>query len=637
MTVEIRTTVCEIFLSGWRSSQIIWRTQKFPASAQQFPWLGFGTACKSGIKNKDAQYFSHFPKDRNCEVCLRNKMTRASCRRRTCEAPPRAEEFGDLITADHKVVNDGCESRDNHRYAVVGVPSQVLLFFCSLCVKPYAGDSCCRTRHADACQTSQRKEYPVLLPTWANGRQWPWYPRAALLFHRHPDRRVCGDFCDVLHHVRRWRRPCGTNACERIHVTCSCACRLPGTSGASRVRGARTWCLPCNTRCRDPRHDRFALNTSASDRARDARTCCHSHGALSDHSSTNRHLCSTCTSGRALWACTCDWVHRTCTTSDHFYAQSASPAGCEHVCPCSRRWPSMRFLEYERACWIPVFSAIFPGKKTQLLHSACPEQRHRLSPGNSWEGWFFQAILILAPRFWLFGTFIGNNVNAGGLAFCIHEDLLLDEARVTHVVTSQGRDHIVSIRPGGRNLVVVHVHFEPDLTLRSLRERLRPIILATLPWSRWCDYGGLQYLRNTGRKIQCVEPDFYWRWWFEKGCPLPFLFSSCPRNRSAWLYKERLNSWWYNTHIVQDWQDLYQSSCGWSSRLPLLFSCIWESWRRSIPSDHAAVRVVTQKPNIRSNLGKRIPSWMSSHPVFCSDFKVVLEKARKRTFHELST
>ena len=28
---------------------------------------------------------SHFPKDRNCEVCLRTKMTRAPCRRRTGE------------------------------------------------------------------------------------------------------------------------------------------------------------------------------------------------------------------------------------------------------------------------------------------------------------------------------------------------------------------------------------------------------------------------------------------------------------------------------------------------------------------------------------------------------------------------
>ena len=30
-----------------------------------------------------------------------------------------AENFGDLITADHNVLSDNCESRNNHRYAVV--------------------------------------------------------------------------------------------------------------------------------------------------------------------------------------------------------------------------------------------------------------------------------------------------------------------------------------------------------------------------------------------------------------------------------------------------------------------------------------------------------------------------------------
>ena len=35
------------------------------------------------------------------------------------EAVPRADNFGDLITADHKVLSDNCESRNNHRYAVV--------------------------------------------------------------------------------------------------------------------------------------------------------------------------------------------------------------------------------------------------------------------------------------------------------------------------------------------------------------------------------------------------------------------------------------------------------------------------------------------------------------------------------------
>ena len=40
-------------------------------------------------------------------------------RKRTGEASPRAENFGGLITAEHKVLSKGCESRNNHRYAVV--------------------------------------------------------------------------------------------------------------------------------------------------------------------------------------------------------------------------------------------------------------------------------------------------------------------------------------------------------------------------------------------------------------------------------------------------------------------------------------------------------------------------------------
>ena len=46
-------------------------------------------------------------------------MTRAPCRRRTGEALLRAEKFGDLITAGHKVLNEKGESRNSHRYAVV--------------------------------------------------------------------------------------------------------------------------------------------------------------------------------------------------------------------------------------------------------------------------------------------------------------------------------------------------------------------------------------------------------------------------------------------------------------------------------------------------------------------------------------
>ena len=60
--------------------------------------------------------YTNFPKNRNCEICKRTKITRAPCRSCNGGAVPRAEKLGDLITADHKVLSDNCES---HRYAVV--------------------------------------------------------------------------------------------------------------------------------------------------------------------------------------------------------------------------------------------------------------------------------------------------------------------------------------------------------------------------------------------------------------------------------------------------------------------------------------------------------------------------------------
>ena len=62
---------------------------------------------------------THFPKDPSCDICAKTKITRASCRRRAGTVVPRAEHFGDLITADHKILSEGCESLNNHRHAVV--------------------------------------------------------------------------------------------------------------------------------------------------------------------------------------------------------------------------------------------------------------------------------------------------------------------------------------------------------------------------------------------------------------------------------------------------------------------------------------------------------------------------------------
>ena len=49
-------------------------------------------------KSRKLNIDTRFPKDRNCEVCLRTKMTRAPRRRRTGDAVLRAEKFGDLLT-----------------------------------------------------------------------------------------------------------------------------------------------------------------------------------------------------------------------------------------------------------------------------------------------------------------------------------------------------------------------------------------------------------------------------------------------------------------------------------------------------------------------------------------------------------
>ena len=83
-------------------------------------------------------------------------------------------------------------------------------------------------------------------------------------------------------------------------------------------------------------------------------------------------------------------------------------------------------------------------------------------------------------RCWLrdlgfFVTFILGNENVVGSAICIHKELLHEDAAVTHMITCQGRDHIVSIQSGRHSLVIINVHFEPELSLRQLRERLHLI------------------------------------------------------------------------------------------------------------------------------------------------------------------
>ena len=72
-------------------------------------------ASKVEKQKRKHSIYTRFSKDGNCDICLRTKTTRVPCRRRDEGSIPRAEKFGDLITADH----EGSESRNNHQYAVV--------------------------------------------------------------------------------------------------------------------------------------------------------------------------------------------------------------------------------------------------------------------------------------------------------------------------------------------------------------------------------------------------------------------------------------------------------------------------------------------------------------------------------------
>ena len=119
MTGEIRTTLLADlpeWLEEFKGNLV---DTELPASARSSQESGLEHPATVATNSRKHSLYTHIRKDRKCDVCLRTKMTRAPCRRRTGEALPRAEKFGDLTTADHRVSNKGCESGDNHRYAVV--------------------------------------------------------------------------------------------------------------------------------------------------------------------------------------------------------------------------------------------------------------------------------------------------------------------------------------------------------------------------------------------------------------------------------------------------------------------------------------------------------------------------------------
>ena len=66
-------------------------------------------------KNLQNRFVRNFCKVQICEICKCTKVTRAACRCNSQIHISRAVKFCDIITADHKVLNGGGESRNKSK------------------------------------------------------------------------------------------------------------------------------------------------------------------------------------------------------------------------------------------------------------------------------------------------------------------------------------------------------------------------------------------------------------------------------------------------------------------------------------------------------------------------------------------
>ena len=88
-------------LQEFKGNLVDEKCSRTPRRFQFFSWIALLEPRAKVVSGKHSIY-TLFLKDQNCDIYLRTKITRASCRTRTGTVVPRAEKFGDLMTADHK-------------------------------------------------------------------------------------------------------------------------------------------------------------------------------------------------------------------------------------------------------------------------------------------------------------------------------------------------------------------------------------------------------------------------------------------------------------------------------------------------------------------------------------------------------
>ena len=183
------------------------------------------------------------------------------------------------------------------------------------------------------------------------------------------------------------------------------------------------------------------------------------------------------------------------------------------------------------------------------------------------------------------------------------------------MITCQGRDHIVNVQSGRQSPVIVNVTFEPELTSRRLRERLR---LITPHWPSYPNAVGI----ILGDFNICEPEEGRFNVWNQT-------FTDGDAGKTAIFHS-------FFPHVLEIAQHDYTSKDSTTlgvirtlSRIDRIFinlpmaeaqnlhcfSHVFENLvNRTIPSKHAAVRLVIHKRTNREQQCKRIPSRMSKQP-----------------------
>ena len=120
---------CVIFRIGYRNSKRVWLMKVFLLSHRETHRMNIETLPVLLMNYLQSREPKWYRVNTTSSLTSRKTEIARAVRGRKLQGP-RAEDamaepylvlknFGDLITADHKVLSESCESRNNHHYAVV--------------------------------------------------------------------------------------------------------------------------------------------------------------------------------------------------------------------------------------------------------------------------------------------------------------------------------------------------------------------------------------------------------------------------------------------------------------------------------------------------------------------------------------